>query len=1316
MTAPEATGPEVRMEAYASGSGTIYLAAESQYIAGRDLHLHYWDGSHRVDRTRPGTDAGDECPYPGMSAFGLAQSAWYFGRDALRARLTARLDDCLREGGALAVVGASGAGKSSLLRAGLVPDLARGALPGSRRWPCLVLTPTAHPMDALATHLAALTDAEPDEVVRQLAAAPDTLGRRLRAALARMQADRLVVVVDQAEELFTLVADERERHRFVTALDRLARAEGPALVVYGLRADFYGQCSGYGPLREALEHRQVFVGPMDRTQLREAVLFPARAVGLHLEEGLVELLLTDLGIAVADAEEGYDPGLLPHLAHALRLTWQRRDGARLTVAGYNDTGRIHGAVAKSAEDAYHRLDGNGRTAAEVMFRRLVRIGEGVDDTRRTVPTAQLTEGLERGTAEAVLAGFTAGRLLTRRQDTVAISHEALLRGWPRLRSWVNTRRADNLLRQRIEDDAAAWAGERRDKARLYRGSLLGNARGWAERGGRDSLGPTALDFLDASVRLARRASVLVRGSVAALVVLTLLAVAGTVTAQLQSRRADDSHTVAEEQRRLAVGRSLRAQAESLRDSDPRQSLRLSLAAQRVDPTSEGRQGLLTTLQQTRFDGASPDNAVGPVDDLAVFLRGGTLLATSGGRSRTVELWDTSDAVRPQRLAVLDGLPDAGAHVSLSADGKTLAVVTGDIVGNPPVHELSLWDVTDPRHPRRLPFRPDTVRVQDAAFSPDGRTLAVVDGGAEGVADDTLTLWDVGDPASPRRLSEPTAANDAQEVRFSADGRTLVTASTGSTKDFSLDPGSVTHTSGWQLWDLGDPRRPRAVFRGAGYTAHSLTLSPTAPVMAVARGNELVLWQFTDPASPQKIAALEHPTTVTRAAFRPDGRTVVTASDGGRTHLWDITDPKQPSGPTRLSGPAAPVGFAFSGDGNHVLVADGSRSVRRWRVSPRTAPSASASLPTGGVGLAEAAVSPDGRKLAVGGFEGTVHQWDISDPARPRALPPLVNGSDPVRTLAFDRDGTTLAVGTIADATSTAGQLVLWDVSDAGRPRRRAVLPTPTGVASLAFSPRTATLAASGSELGGRTWLGIWDTSTPEPGRRYLQESLNQLLDDTEETAPVVRRHFIADTPTVFSPDGRLLALAGSLWDVSDPAAPARVRHAPLPAGDRRAPAPSLMEMDQAAFSPDGRWLAAPGLKDDHISLWPVAPELGFAPVGPMPVAKPQRIVYHPEGRLLAAAEEHGAVRIWDVSDPAAPALAATLEETAADIRFSSDGRTLVLVPGQGGDVRLWSLGELPATVTDPTALACRIAGTGLTKKEWTTAYASGVPYQDTCGK
>ncbi|MFD0574002.1 WD40 repeat domain-containing protein [Kitasatospora gansuensis] len=319
-------------------------------------------------------------------------------------------------------------------------------------------------------------------------------------------------------------------------------------------------------------------------------------------------------------------------------------------------------------------------------------------------------------------------------------------------------------------------------------------------------------------------------------------------------------------------------------------------------------------------------------------------------------------------------------------------------------------------------------------------------------------------------------------------------------------------------------------------------------------------------------------------------------------------------------------------------------------------------------------------------------------------------------MAFNRDGTALAAGTIADANSDHGEIVLWDVTDTDRPQRRAVLATPTGVTSLAFSPRTATLAASGKTNGaGNTWVALWDTGTPVPTRSYLHESLNQLLHDTEDPKPLAVPFIVAATPTAFSPDGRLLALSGSLWDVSDPSAPVRVRHANLPADDRRWPRPSLSGMDRAAFSPDGHRLAEAGRgSDEEVSLWPADQAVGAHPLGSVPARNSVQVGYHPGGHLLVTAEKHGAVRLWDVTDPALPVLAVTLEQTAQDVRFSPDGRTLMLLPEEGGAVQLWDLGDLPTTVTNTTGLDCRLVGTGLAEQVWTKTYASGLPYEQTC--
>ncbi|HSL07067.1 MAG TPA: ATP-binding protein, partial [Pseudonocardiaceae bacterium] len=236
LSTPQPAGESVRQEAHASGDARINQAA-------RDLHLHYPDGVRRVES---GTDAG-ECPYPGLASFGREQARWFFGRDQLTAELTARLDARLRAGGVQVVVAPSGAGKSSLLQAGLLPQLDSGALPGSNLWPKMVFTPTGHPLAALATQIAELTGADPATLAEELAANPQQAEVVLRGLLGGKDSGaRAVVVVDQFEELFTLCLSDQQRRAFIEALSQLASPPHPVgLVVVGVRADFYAACANY---------------------------------------------------------------------------------------------------------------------------------------------------------------------------------------------------------------------------------------------------------------------------------------------------------------------------------------------------------------------------------------------------------------------------------------------------------------------------------------------------------------------------------------------------------------------------------------------------------------------------------------------------------------------------------------------------------------------------------------------------------------------------------------------------------------------------------------------------------------------------------------------------------------------------------------------------------------------------------------------------------------------------------------------------------------------------------------------------------------
>jgi hypothetical protein len=472
----------------------------------------------------------------------------------------ARVDASLTQGVPVMVVAASGAGKSSLLRAGFLQSVAEGRLTveGSRHWPRVLFAPGVHPMrEAMSSLVAAMPaglhapDVPPDP-------GPDDIDSVLRrvAGSAAKPGTRVVIVVDQFEELFTLCESEAERAAFVSWLCRAASSDPArtqlAVAVCGLRADFYADCARYPELRRALQTLQVLAGPMSEGELRQAVRNPATAAGLNLEPGLIELLLADLRAGndhhaepgSTDAAFGYDAGRLPLLAYALRTTWQERHGSTLTVDGYRQTGGIEHAIAVSAERVFEGLDATGKQVARLLLLRLVKVGSSsAGDVRRAVTRPELTSGLDEAAA-AVLRAFTESRLLTASLDAIQITHEALLRAWPRLQGWLADDRASNPLRQHIEDAAADWQRSPGDQSQLYRGARLEGATTWARDHGR-YLSGTARRFLTASTRLDRRIRVVQRSAIAILIVLAVAASTLAVAAMHEAG-------IARRQRSLAV--------------------------------------------------------------------------------------------------------------------------------------------------------------------------------------------------------------------------------------------------------------------------------------------------------------------------------------------------------------------------------------------------------------------------------------------------------------------------------------------------------------------------------------------------------------------------------------------------------------------------------------------------------------------------------------------------------------------------------------------------------------------------------------------
>lgn len=452
----------------------------------------------------PAATPSGVCPYRGLQTFDEEHAAVFVGREGD----TQRLVELLRHSRFLAVLGPSGSGKSSLVRAGVVPALRDGGLPGSDAWRVSVIRPGAQPLAALATQLVELREGGAmGETLDEMARDPRALHLAVELALAHDGPDaRVLLVVDQLEEIFTVCRSERER---IATFDNLVHAStvpgGRTVVVVTMRADWYAQLAAYPRLAQLATAHQALVGPLDVAALRRVIAEPAAFAGLDLEAGLLDTIVDDVS---------GEPGGLPLLAHALLETWTRRVGTTLTLEGYRDSGGVRDALCTRAEQVFTQLAADEQQIARGVLLRLTQPGEGTEDTRRRAELAELVNSpRDRDAVHLVVSRLAEARLLTSASDAhgttwIDVSHEALIRGWPRLRGWIDDQRESLRAHRRLTDDAQEWQLGGRHRSLLLRGRALANAQEWV-RSTSPALNDLERAFLAAGTRLrrARRAAV-----------------------------------------------------------------------------------------------------------------------------------------------------------------------------------------------------------------------------------------------------------------------------------------------------------------------------------------------------------------------------------------------------------------------------------------------------------------------------------------------------------------------------------------------------------------------------------------------------------------------------------------------------------------------------------------------------------------------------------------------------------------------------------------------------------------------------------------
>lgn len=1181
-------------------------------------------------------DSG-ECPYKGLSFFDVVDANLFVGREELSRELVDRIllstgREDHRNDRFFAIVGASGSGKSSLVRAGVVPAL--GTNPDSCNWPIHILTPGAHPLESMA---AVLVGDEPtpisiarvsDELIRDRR----SLSLHIRRGLKKTPALFHILLIDQFEELFSLCRYEDERKAFIDNLMTAASQEDHgAIVIITLRADFYACCSDYPELRDGLSRSQVFIGAMSTDELRRVIEVPAAQGDWVLEQGLVDLILHEVG---------QEPGALPLLSHALFETWQRRQGRTLTLNGYNASGGVRGAIAKTAEAVLtDKFSQEQQSIARRIFLRLTELGDEntTGDTRRKAAIDELIiKPEDAAQTQVVLQALADARLVVTGENSVQVAHEALIREWPRLRDWLEENRAGLRLHRNLTDAAGEWLGSSKDAGILYRGGRLAQVREWAASHVED-LNPLEQEFLQASVSLSEKeAEERELQHQRELEAAQKLAETERQRAEEQNRAASRLRQRAiylslslgaafililvasflawraDQQTALATSRGLASAAMNNLEIDPERSILLALQAVEVKDLPEAENALHQAVLGSRLRdtlAGGEETIYGVAFDRS---RNGSNRFATANQDGTINVYELDDAflkIVEEPIQTLSNPIDfnaardtSGHTISFSPDGDRLVSIAEN-------NTAKIWDVSSGNLLQTLTGH--TGHLTSASFSPDGQLIATTS------KDGTIKIWNA---ASGQELQTLESSFMYMQAVFSPDGKRLAAGS---------DKGTLT------LWDRvqspAEPPQPNPfalnvyMYPNIG-SITAIAFSPDTRQIAVG-SSAINVYDFSSIASPVLFLRFSaHENTINGLHYTPDSRYIISGSLDGGAKVWDSETGQEIES---LSGNAGPIAsLDLNRDGTRLLIAYlSTNSVKLWDLSD----------------------SGNQEWFRISGFIGNnvryyprQEQFLVTEDLY--ADPPQINIFDvstspvSIRTsidLHTDHPGINYDVDESLSMVAMVYEyefvVHLWDAASGKELRSFSLEETASqigldtkGFIALKFST-DGTLLATGSSDG---TLIVWEVATGKPLRAFVGHTGS----------------FESIDPLDFSADGTLLASANydgtvRIWDVET----GTLLH--------QLPGQSII-YPSVSFSPDGKWLLATA-EGRSANLWDVKTGKLIRTFQGAPT-----LIYNleisPDNRYAGAAYFDGNVYIWD---------AATGEELLRlpgfFMRFSTDSQQVI---------------------------------------------------------